>query len=153
MESQYPKDGNKLSQQGARARDDLCGVNDWRAIIHYYYTGTVANSQLPPRPNTSFSQIPGGITFTFPSQVSDQGNVSNVGWRYQVDAYIYYPQEDHYYRTKVYNKGWDSQTRDIPTTWTYQVGQCWRYRARAWNPWDGRSTRASTQTTRFAPGS
>jgi hypothetical protein len=40
-ESAYPANGNDLSQFGAKARDETCGVTDWRTLDNYYYTGSV----------------------------------------------------------------------------------------------------------------
>jgi hypothetical protein len=134
-ESLYPADGNKLSQNGSRARDDKCGVDNWRNLIHYYYTGTVEVGRAPPAPKTSFSQVSGGVKLNFPSRVSDgAGHTSNVGWKYTAEAYKRLP-DGTFAWTVIYKKGWDQSSRSVPTSFTYNnPGGCWKYRAKGHNP-------------------
>ncbi|MDQ4126012.1 MAG: carboxypeptidase-like regulatory domain-containing protein [Actinomycetota bacterium] len=128
----YPQDGNILSQEGARKRDNDCGVDDWRNLDEYYYTGGVTNGGIPPRPQTSFSRSGGLITFNFPSRVSS----SHVGWRYQVERFQ--PTGDQAGWHVICDTEWSWRQRTVPTSCSYRpgAGHDYRYRARANNPVD-----------------
>lgn len=124
----YPQDGNILSQQGARKRDNDCGVDDWRNLAEYYYTAGVVRGGVPPRPQTSFSRSGGVITFNFPSRVSS----SHVGWRYQVERHQ--PTGDRAGWHVICDTDWSWRQRTVPTSCSYRPGSAYRYRARANNP-------------------
>jgi hypothetical protein len=129
----FPQNGDILSQQGARARDNLCGVSYYGDIDNYYYTGSLADNTGPPVPNTSFSRPSGAVTLNFPSQVGDSsGHTSNVGWTYEVDRYDTNLPTPHW--IIIYKKGWENSSRSVPTSFTYHISGCFRYRARVTNP-------------------
>jgi hypothetical protein len=133
-DSRYPANGNILSQNGSRAQDNDCGYDDWRSIDEYYYTGTVVPATPPPVPNASFARTGGGVKLNYPSQVKDgSGRVSNVGWRYTVEARKLQP-DDSFAWTVVHANGWDQKMRNVPTSFTYSTAGCWRYRSKAANP-------------------
>lgn len=149
-ESLYPQNGNKLSQNGTKARDDNnCGTQTWQALFNYYYTGTLGAGNAPPRPNTSFNRPSGRVHLEFPAQVKQTTQTSNVGWRYQIDAY--FPDDTPLgCRWGTIRKlGWSSKLRRVPTETNYDPPRagvrptdCFKYRARASNP-NGRSSFAS----------
>lgn len=131
-ESLYPADGNKLSQNGSRARADsntaACGGDEgWRAIAEYYYTGNVVAGAAPPTPTRSYSVGTSSITFNFNAV---------VGWRYSL--------QKHYSEcpggavgpcwVEIYDKGWDWGSRDIPKSFKYSTSGCHEYRVKAVNP-------------------
>jgi hypothetical protein len=122
----HAPDNNILSQLGSKAREEQCGVNDWRSLDNWYYTGNVTGGLLPPRPQTSHTALQGGIRFNFESKV---GN-SLVGWRYQVERFVGAPVD----WSRIYNRGWVWANREIPTTFTFTTTGTRKYRARACSP-------------------
>jgi hypothetical protein len=122
----HAPNNNILSQLGSKAREEQCGVNDWRSLDNYYYTGNVTAGLLPPRPQTSHTALQGGIRFNFESKVGD----SRVGWRYQIERFVGAPVN----WSRIYNKGWVWANREIPTTFTFATTGTRKYRARACNP-------------------
>jgi hypothetical protein len=123
-EAGFPANGNILSQLGAKAREEVCGVNDWRNLDNYYYTGSVTGGLLPPRPQTSHLQITGGIRFNFESKV---GN-SPVGWRYQLERLLSSGW------SRIYNRAWSWSRRAVPTSFDFATTETRKYRVRACNP-------------------
>lgn len=142
-EGSYPADGNKLSQLGAKARDESCGVNNWRNIAEYYYTGSVVGGQQPPVPQTSYSTTPDGIRFTFRSIVGD----SPVGWRYVLERHRCLGGGECFWGA-IYNRGWSWKSRSVPTSFKYETGDCGRFRVKASNP-VGASKYASYNNEQF----
>lgn len=133
-ESSFPNNGNLLSQNGARALADNCGYSTWRSILNYYYTGSVDNVTVPPLPNTSWSQVSGGVKLNFPSQVKDaSGAKYSVGWRYDVEAWMRIDNSTYQW-VNVYNGGWKQSAHNVPTSFTYSTPDCWKYRVRVSNP-------------------
>lgn len=125
-ETAYPANGNLLSQNGSRALDNNCGYSSHQAIVEYYYTYTVDNGAPPPRPDTSATPISQGVRLNFPAHVA--GSNDHVGWHYQVDAKIGGRW------VTIYDGGWDSNSRTVPTAFNYKTTQCLAYRANASNP-------------------
>jgi hypothetical protein len=124
-------DDNHLSQFGSHHRETSCGATNWRAIDQWYYTGTVVAGLKPTTPSTSFTRPPNAIAFDFKSLISNGGSlVSKVGWRYTLERT--YADGWH----EIYKKGWDWDSRSVPTAFTYYPsgGTCAKYRVKAWNP-------------------
>lgn len=143
VESLYPKNGNKLSQQGSRARyDQGCGDTSWQGIFNYYFTGSVEAQSAPPLPNTSWEPVVGGVKLSFPAQVGSGSLASNVGWRYQVDACMPDAAKPPCSWVTIYDRGWSSSRNTVPTSFTYSTALCLPYRTRAHNPsgWSGYAT-------------
>lgn len=119
-----------LSQNGSKALDESCGYSDWRSIVEYYYTNTgykVGGGSVPPRPQTSATGVSNGVVLNFQSRVS--GSTTNLGWKYTIDARI---GMDWF--TIYLNRGWDSRSRSVPTSYKYTTSQCREYRVKASNP-------------------
>ena len=128
----FPQNGDVLSQWGSYWLNKYCGYSYYKDIDSYYYTGTFASNTIPPVPNTSYSRPSGAIKFNFPSQVSDgNGHTSNVAWKYTLEVYLSQPAAGWY---RIYDKGWDWQSRSIPTSYTHNVGGCFPYRVSATSP-------------------
>jgi hypothetical protein len=125
-ESTYPANGNLLSQNGSRALDDNCGYSSWRSIVQYYFSYTVDDGSIPPRPDTSATPGSNAVTLHFPSRVS--GSSDNVAWHYSDDVKI----GGNW--VTIYDAGWDSNSRSVPTSYTYKTTACHEYRANASNP-------------------
>jgi hypothetical protein len=121
----HAQNGNVLSQLGAKARDELCGVDDWRNLDEYYYTGTVQEGLAPPRPQTSFDRVSGGVQFQFPSNVG----TSHVGWRYVVEQ----TTSTAGVWAIIHNRGWSERQRTVPTSFTHRTAFPATYRAKACN--------------------
>ena len=77
-DSEFPADGNVLSQNDLVEMSQNCAYSDWKPIVNYFYTGHVVNGQAPPNPTTSFSRPSGGVALNFVSKVGG----SPVGWSY-----------------------------------------------------------------------
>jgi hypothetical protein len=126
-DSAFPANGNKLNQLGAKALDEQCGYNNWRSIVHYYYTYRVRRGLKPPAPRTSFNNVtnPGAIKFNFVSRVSPD---SPVGWKYELERWI--GSEWRVIRKFAFN----ARLRKVPDSYVYPTFSCSSYRVRAWNP-------------------
>jgi hypothetical protein len=124
----HAQNNNVLSQLGAKARDEQCGVDDWRHLDEYYYTGTVDRGLNPPRPDTSFSRVSGGIKFAFPSKVGS----SRAGWRYVLERTA--STGIGVVWAVIYNRGWSARQRTVPTSFTYSTNETQTYRVKACNP-------------------
>jgi hypothetical protein len=123
-DSQYYANGNLGSQLGLQALYNQCGYTTWQSLAEYYFTGTVVAGSVPPNPATSFSRVTGGVSFTFKSLVGS----SLVGWRYVLE------KKTSTGWIVIYNRGWSTTTRSVPTTFTYHTSNCFPYRVRATNP-------------------
>jgi hypothetical protein len=123
-----------LSQKGAKALAQSCGI-DWHGVDIWYYTGHFVKAGAPPPPDTTFSRPVGTVKLNFPARVEDSGTdvVSKVGWHYTVDAYIYHTGTGYSWTT-IYDAGWKWGSRNVPTSYTYSASGCWKYRANASNP-------------------
>jgi hypothetical protein len=132
-EQSFPADGNKLSQNGARARAEsntsACGGNEtWRDIVEHYYTGTVRPAEAAGAPG-GVSHGVSGKSITF-----DWGGPA--GWRFKLQRYpVRCPDGTLTCWGEFYNKGWSWKKRAIPTRFTYStVAGCMKYRVIAHNP-------------------
>jgi Carboxypeptidase regulatory-like domain len=133
-DSNYPQNGNILSQWGSLALYQQCGYSAYKDIDNYYYVGSFGDNTTPPVPNTSYSRPSGAVKLNFPSQVNDgSGNTSDVGWTYEVDDFIITPPNGGYWNV-IYKKGWQWSSRQVPTSWTRNTPNCYQYRVKAINP-------------------
>lgn len=147
----FPQNGDKLSQQGARAKYNLCGVTYYQDIDNYYYVGSFANSTTPPIPNTSYSRPSGAVKLTFPAQVQDSsGHTSNVGWTYTVEKFETNLPTPHW--IIIYQKGWSNSSRSVPTSFTYGTSHCYQYRVKASNPIGSSSYGSFNNGNAICPG-
>jgi hypothetical protein len=125
----HPYIADTLSQIGAKAADERCGVA-WATIDNYYYrshghvvTGT--SSDAPPTPATFATELPGQITFNFVSRV----NGVPVAWKYVLQKYV----SGVGWRT-IRKIGFNWKTRTIPISTMYSTSACAFYRVKATNP-------------------
>lgn len=128
QESAYPADGNKLSQLGSKARSEStttsCGGDEaWRAIVQYYYTGTVKSGSAPKVPDISFTRPSGAIKFEFSA---------TGGYKYNLQKYERI--EGTWQWATIHVSKWSWKSRNIPKSFTYSTSTCRSYRVKATNP-------------------
>lgn len=123
-DSEFPQNGNMLSQRGAKARDETCGVTDWRDLDNYYYTGRVTAGSKPPTPRTTFASVSGGVRLDFPSLAGS----SEVAWTYTVAKFV----TDHW--VTIDRERWRRNATKVPTSFTYRTSTAYIYKVRGCNP-------------------
>jgi hypothetical protein len=127
-----------LSQLGAKAAVERCGVTDWTSIVDYYYRargeyagGLVREGRaedVPPPPKATAVAGFAYIDFSFPSEHKATGK--DMGWHYNIEKWS--PTGWRWIKQVHF----DWRTRIIPTTWRRWVsGECASYRVKAWNPY------------------
>ncbi|MDQ3821865.1 MAG: carboxypeptidase regulatory-like domain-containing protein [Actinomycetota bacterium] len=127
-----------LSQLGAKAAVEHCGVSNWKAIVNYYFRpraglsgGRVVQGRptdVPPVPKALGWQGFGKVDLSFPSEFQDG---QDAGWRYNIEKKPSGASGYRLYKQVFFD--WHSRT--IPTTWTDWTAGCASYRVRAWNPY------------------
>jgi hypothetical protein len=134
----------RMSQLGAKAAEDRCGLNTettgflfdgWTSITNYYYQllGSVALGYVPPRPNThTFTTNAQNhtITFSFSSKVGT--SPVQVAWRYNLVRY----GDGSYVSVCCSTTAPRSADDPVQTSLTYlpPSGTCYKYKVRASNP-------------------
>jgi hypothetical protein len=128
-DSAHPANGDDLSQLGAKAREETCGVTDWRTLDNYYYTGSVTGGLVPPHPDMSHSwPASGGLRLDFPATVG----TSHVGWTYSGARW----DTANSRWVTIARTRWSNNTRTVPTSIVYHPPNngSYYYEARACNP-------------------
>jgi Carboxypeptidase regulatory-like domain len=130
----YRKNGNKLSQNGSRARANVnargCGRHEgWRKIAQYYYTGKVVRGLPPKAPRHTWEVVRDGrLQFHFRS----------VGaWRYSVQRLFEECPGDTVGPCweVIGNTRWSPEDREIQNTFAFDPeGRCFSYRVVSLNP-------------------
>jgi len=134
----------RMSQLGAKAAEDRCGLNvettgfvsdSWTSIVNYYYKllGSVTPGYVPPRPNThTFTTNPQAhtITFSFSSKLGT--SPVQVAWRYNLVRY----GDGSFVSVCCSPKAPRSVDDPVQTSFTYlpPIGTCFKYKVRASNP-------------------
>lgn len=130
----YPADGNKLSQNGSRARANSnkrgCGQGEgWRKIAQHYYTGKVVPGRAPEAPAHSWKRIDGGML---------RFNFYAVGtWSYSLQRLFEECPGDTFGPCweEIATTGWSSQERRVENSVVVDPRErCFPYRVRGSNP-------------------
>ena len=125
-ERYYRRNGNIMSQNGARARaysrSRRCGGREtWRGIIRYYYTGRVRDVAEPRAPRHRYRNAAGGVRFYFRSfgaaryKLQKRSDSCPDCWR------------------TIFKDGWSWKQRRIVRSHKHRTNSCGRYRVAAIN--------------------